>query len=139
MTGFLLAGILSVGFLFASPWPRQASWFKAVMFLKWANDFTVFYLSHMFMTVAVVVLLITHPVPGLTNAHHQSTTWAYMAAGLVAYLAGNILQTFRCSSFRLCSPLQRPLQLCRGMDCMQVLCAAACVHKCTSGLNLPCH
>lgn len=95
ITGLALTGIMTVGYFFASPWPRRAPWFQSLLCAKWVNDFSVFYLTHVAMTISLVVLLICHPVPGRMNNDHHSTTWAYMLAGLIAYLSGNCIQYFR--------------------------------------------
>ena len=98
MTGLLLAGILTAGYFFASPWPRKAAWFKALTALKWINDFTVFYISHIALTASVVTLLIIHPYPCmsvLNTPRHKGNTWAYLVAGLIIYLLGIWVETFR--------------------------------------------
>ena len=95
ITGLALTGIFVVGYFFASPWPRKTAWFQKLMCLRPVNDFAVFYITHLTLTISAIVLLVFHPIPGLVNTMHKSTTWQYMAAGVMVYFSGNLIQYFR--------------------------------------------
>ena len=102
VTGVMLMAILCVCYLFAVPAIRK-SWLVAKMrAAKVLNNFEAFYVTHIFMAVSVLVLLIIHPWPGpaLHNRPHRSTTWAYLAGGSCVYILERIARVLRSCPLR---------------------------------------
>ena len=61
------------------------------------NNFALFYVTHIAMTLAMVALLIIHPYPGraANTPDNRSNTWAYLLGGVMVYVLGNLAQAFR--------------------------------------------
>ncbi|KAK9866610.1 hypothetical protein WJX84_002042 [Apatococcus fuscideae] len=116
VTGVLLLGIISIGYLWAMKYPRQLKFVKGTVLNRIFNNFTWFYISHLFMTTTVVVLLIIHPWPGVgqlgpaklncggpvqstttdpSRATNHGVTWMYLVAGVLAFGIERLIRTWR--------------------------------------------
>ncbi|KAK9836556.1 hypothetical protein WJX74_003035 [Apatococcus lobatus] len=113
VTGVLLLGVMTIGYLWAMKYPRQSRLIRGTFLSKVFNSFSWFYATHLVMTFAVVTLLIIHPWPGLkrmgpARVHcsgpakssygdktFHGVTWYYLFAGVVVFLIERTLRTWR--------------------------------------------
>ena len=111
ITGLLLIAIMCLGYYFALPWPRKYWPLNKLAASRWLTRFESFYFTHIFMATAVLVLLILHPLPGpaVHPRPHRSTTWAYMAAGVIIYILERMARILRFNLCSLCQTLPKTL------------------------------
>lgn len=64
------------------------------------NTYEVFYVTHAIMGVALIVLLVIHPLPGKpsANASTRGTTWIYMLPGTAICLAERFARSLKYAS-----------------------------------------
>ena len=95
ITGIVLMGTICIGYVIVAThtWPLP----KWLCLPRIAASYEVFYFTHLVMAVAVVVLLVLHPLPGpaINPQPNRSTTWAYMAAGVAMYALERILRVLK--------------------------------------------
>ena len=93
----LLAFFLVVGYLFAAMWPGRGWLLKRLGISKVFSSFEVFYVTHIVMGIALLVLLIIHPKPGnlSSDGPQKGTTWAYLAAGTLVVIIERVARAMK--------------------------------------------
>lgn len=84
ITGVLLFFFLIFGYIFAASWPGRQQLLRRLKMEELFSIYEVFYITHVVMGVALLVLLLTHSWPDSLSSHQRQqrgTTWIYLLAG----------------------------------------------------------
>ena len=97
ITGVLLAFFLVFGYLFAATWPGRRWVMKKLRIEEIFTSYEVFYVTHAIMGVALIVLLVIHPLPGKpsTATYQKGTTWIYMLPGTAVCLVERFARSLK--------------------------------------------
>lgn len=104
ITGVLLFFFLIFGYFFAATWPGRQQLLRHLRIEELFSIYEVFYVTHIVMGLALLILLLIHPWPGSLSSYQpnqRGTTWIYLLAGTFVCLLerlARLLKRFTCKT-----------------------------------------
>lgn len=98
VTGVLLCFFIIFGYTFAASWPGRQQTLRQFKVEQLFSVYEVFYVTHVIMGLALLILLIIHPWPGSLASgqlQQRGTTWIYLLVGTFVCLLERLARLYK--------------------------------------------